>query len=61
MQCWYVPCFGCCYRLVTMLGAWFYTVLVCPMLWLLLSSSDNAWSMVSYSVGVPALAIIITQ
>ena len=61
MQCWYVPCFGCCYRLVTMLGAWFYTVLVCTMLWLLLSSSDNAWSMVLYSVGVPALAVIITQ
>ena len=26
MQCWCVPGSGCCYRLVTMLGAWFDTV-----------------------------------
>ena len=28
-----------------MIGAWFYTELVCTMLWLLLSPSDNVWSM----------------
>ena len=60
MQCWCVPCSGCCYRLVTILGAWFYTVLVFTMLWLLLSPSDNARSMVLYSVGVyQALTVVI--
>ena len=50
MQCWCVQGSGCCYRLVTMLGAWFYAVLVCTRLWLLLSPSDNARSMVLYSI-----------
>ena len=60
MKCRYVPCSGCCHRQVTMLRAWFYAVLVCTMLWLLLSPSDNPRSMVLYSVGVyHALAVVI--
>ena len=27
MKCCYELCSGCCHRLVTMLGAWFYEVL----------------------------------
>ena len=45
-----------------MIGAWFYTVWVCTMLWLLLSLSDNDRSMVLYSVGMyQALAVVITK
>ena len=35
-----------------MLGARFYTVLVCTILWLLFSPSDNARSRILYSVGM---------
>ena len=55
---WYVPCPGCCHRLVTMIGAWFYSLLVCTMLWLLLSSCVNAQSMVLYSVGMTMLWLL---
>ena len=37
---------------MTMIGAWFNTVLLCSMLCLLSSPSDNDRSMVLYSVGM---------
>ena len=45
-----------------MLGARFYTVLVCTIPWLLFSFSDNAWSRVLYCVGMyHALPVVITK
>ena len=45
---------------MTMVGAWFYKVLVCIMLWLLLSPNDNGRSMVLYSVVCTMLWLLLS-